>query len=76
MRFGTRNTMMRVVLATLAATTLIAGAALADSNVTLTGAGATFPYPIYSKWFDMYRDQTGVKINYCYAICTAAPGPG
>src|SRR6476661_2164950 len=34
------------------------------SNVTLTGAGATFPYPIYSKWFDMYRDSTGVQINY------------
>ena len=34
------------------------------SNVTLTGAGATFPYPIYSKWFDMYRESTGVQINY------------
>ena len=30
----------------------------------LTGAGATFPYPIYSKWFDVYEKQTGVKINY------------
>ena len=28
----------------------------AASNITLTGAGATFPYPIYSKWFDMYRE--------------------
>src|SRR5262245_41321608 len=34
------------------------------SNVTLTGAGATFPYPIYSKWFDMYKESTGVQINY------------
>ena len=34
------------------------------SNITLTGAGATFPYPIYSKWFDMYRESTGVQINY------------
>jgi phosphate transport system substrate-binding protein len=32
--------------------------------VTLTGAGATFPYPLYSKWFDMYREKTGVQINY------------
>jgi phosphate transport system substrate-binding protein len=31
---------------------------------TLTGAGATFPYPIYSKWFDMYKQKTGVEINY------------
>ena len=30
----------------------------------LTGAGATFPYPIYSKWFADYATRTGVKINY------------
>ena len=30
----------------------------------LTGAGATFPYPLYSKWFDVYNQKTGVKINY------------
>src|SRR5206468_9701227 len=30
----------------------------------LTGAGATFPYPIYSKWFSDYATNTGVKINY------------
>jgi phosphate transport system substrate-binding protein len=33
-------------------------------SVDLTGAGATFPYPLYSKWFDMYAKATGVKINY------------
>jgi phosphate transport system substrate-binding protein len=30
----------------------------------LTGAGATFPNPIYTKWFDEYNRQTGVRINY------------
>ncbi|MGI8496705.1 MAG: phosphate ABC transporter substrate-binding protein PstS [Gemmatimonadaceae bacterium] len=30
----------------------------------LTGAGATFPYPLYSKWFADYAAKTGVKINY------------
>jgi phosphate transport system substrate-binding protein len=30
----------------------------------INGAGATFPYPIYSKWFDEYRKATGVQINY------------
>ncbi len=30
----------------------------------LTGAGATFPYPIYSKWFDVYHQKTGVEIDY------------
>ncbi len=31
---------------------------------TLTGAGATFPNPIYTKWFDAYHKKTGVQINY------------
>jgi phosphate transport system substrate-binding protein len=46
--------------------TLGAGAApaVAAGQVNLTGAGATFPYPIYSKWFDMYHQKTGVQINY------------
>ncbi len=35
-----------------------------SSGVALTGAGATFPYPLYSKWFDAYASKTGVKINY------------
>lgn len=30
----------------------------------LTGAGATFPNPIYSKWFDAYNKKTGIEINY------------
>ena len=30
----------------------------------LTGAGATFPYPLYSKWFDVYHQKTGIEINY------------
>jgi phosphate transport system substrate-binding protein len=31
---------------------------------TLTGAGASFPAPIYTKWFDAYNKKTGVQINY------------
>jgi phosphate transport system substrate-binding protein len=31
---------------------------------SLTGAGATFPNPIYSKWFDSFNKKTGVQINY------------
>ena len=34
------------------------------AGADLTGAGATFPYPIYSKWFADYAAKTGVKINY------------
>ena len=39
-------------------------AAAKSGSVDLTGAGATFPYPLYSKWFDDYAAKTGVKINY------------
>ncbi len=54
---------VRSIAAALSATALFAGGASAQS-VDLTGAGATFPYPIYSKWFSDYAQQTGVKINY------------
>jgi phosphate transport system substrate-binding protein len=35
-----------------------------STSVDLTGAGATFPYPLYSRWFSEYAVKTGVKINY------------
>lgn len=33
-------------------------------STSLSGAGATFPYPLYSKWFNVHATQTGVKVNY------------
>jgi len=42
------------------ATTVFAVAAQAQ----ITGAGATFPYPIYAKWAEAYQKQTGVGLNY------------
>ncbi len=42
----------------------IAGAVLPAAAQDLTGAGATFPYPVYSKWFNDYAAKSGVKINY------------
>jgi phosphate transport system substrate-binding protein len=30
----------------------------------ISGAGATFPYPIYAKWADAYKKETGVGLNY------------
>jgi phosphate transport system substrate-binding protein len=35
-----------------------------SQGVNLNGAGATFPAPLYTKWFDEYNKLTGVKINY------------
>ncbi|HAV37952.1 MAG TPA: phosphate ABC transporter substrate-binding protein PstS [Massilia sp.] len=45
----------------VAAATLAAGAAQA---VNITGAGATFPYPIYAKWAEMYKAASGNGLNY------------
>jgi len=43
---------------------MAAGIAPAAQAQKLTGAGATFPNPIYSKWFDAYNKKTGIQINY------------
>ena len=54
---------VRSIATALSAVAFFAGTA-ATQSVDLTGAGATFPYPIYSKWFSDYAKSTGVKINY------------
>src|SRR5215813_2106549 len=42
-----------------------AGAGRADAQMLINGAGATFPYPIYSKWFDEYtKVDPSVRFNY------------
>ena len=53
--------MLQRFLATLAAALLIAGGAKAAN---ISGAGATFPAPIYAKWAETYRAGTGVGLNY------------
>ena len=55
-----------VRLRTLAAFVGLSSVTLAAhaQSVDLTGAGATFPYPIYSKWFSDYATKSGVRINY------------
>jgi phosphate transport system substrate-binding protein len=51
--------------AAAAATTFLAGGAAAQETVRLNGAGATFPYPIYSKWMLEYHTaHPAVEINY------------
>src|SRR5437870_12885459 len=41
------------------------GAAPAAAQRLVNGAGATFPYPIYSKWFDEYaKAERGTRFNY------------
>src|SRR5512147_1488201 len=47
------------------ACTLALGAGVAAQSLQINGAGATFPNPIYSKWFDEYNKKNpNVRINY------------
>jgi len=41
-----------------------ASLSLAASAADISGAGATFPYPIYAKWADAYKKLTGIGLNY------------
>src|SRR5881392_2274038 len=43
---------------------LSAGFATYSHAVDISGAGATFPYPIYAKWADTYKKETGSGLNY------------
>ena len=52
---------MRVALGALA----LIGAAMGQARANdISGAGATFPYPIYAKWAEAYKRQTGIGLNY------------
>jgi phosphate transport system substrate-binding protein len=53
-------TAKRTLVAAVSGVALAAAAQAAD----ISGAGATFPYPIYSKWADAYKQQTGIGLNY------------
>ena len=56
---------VKIKLSALLIATLGIGTALAASPVLINGAGATFPYPIYSKWFDVYSSvNPEVRFNY------------
>lgn len=56
---------MRRTAVLLAAVLALAVAVWAQGHLLITGAGATFPYPIYSKWFDVYHQQhPNIEFNY------------
>ncbi len=48
----------------ITATALMLAAANIAAAQTITGAGATFPFPIYAKWADEYKKSTNVSMNY------------
>jgi len=49
---------------TIAVAGFLAAAILPAAAMDISGAGATFPYPVYAKWADEYKKQTGVGLNY------------
>src|SRR5215469_14783357 len=51
-------------LRTIATAGFLAAAILPAAADDISGAGATFPYPIYAKWADAYKKETGVGLNY------------
>jgi phosphate transport system substrate-binding protein len=59
-------TQVRRVLAAAAAVALVGAVVLpaVAQGLTLNGAGATFPFPLYSKWSQVYAAEKGVQINY------------
>ena len=51
-------------LKTMVAAGLVAASTTVALAADITGAGATFPFPIYSKWADAYKKETGNGLNY------------
>ena len=56
--------MKSISIRTLAAALALAGAFTAASAQDVTGAGATFPAPLYARWAADYNKATGIRINY------------
>ena len=55
---------MKILKIAAAAGALAAATTIAAIAADISGAGATFPYPIYAKWADTYKKETGVGLNY------------
>jgi phosphate transport system substrate-binding protein len=56
-----RKFRLTTALGVLALASACSSVALADD---ISGAGATFPYPVYAKWAEAYKQQTGIGLNY------------
>src|SRR4051812_18253109 len=57
-----REETMRAIGAALTALRLTVGTAAYAADIS--GAGATFPYPVYAKWAEAYKQKTGNGLNY------------
>ena len=57
------NSKLKQLLIAIAASAAVAHAGVSHAG-NITGAGATFPYPVYAKWAEAYKAQTGAQMNY------------
>ncbi|RCS58115.1 phosphate ABC transporter substrate-binding protein PstS [Parvibium lacunae] len=55
---------MKALRVKLLAATVLGGMLAVAQATEITGAGASFPAPLYAKWADAYQKATGVKLNY------------
>lgn len=55
---------MRIMKKSVVLLTALGAVSVSASTHTITGAGASFPYPIYAKWAALYEKETGNKVNY------------
>jgi phosphate transport system substrate-binding protein len=56
--------MLKLLGAAMSAALMLAAATSAQAAGTISGAGATFPQPVYAKWAEEYKAQTGTSLNY------------
>src|SRR5215204_2029398 len=59
-----RREPVKLVASVIAAAAALATSSIAAVAIDISGAGATFPYPIYAKWADAYKKETGGGLNY------------
>src|SRR5512146_3032251 len=57
------NSKLKQLVLGIAAASAMAFAGISQAT-DITGAGATFPYPVYAKWAEAYKAQTGAGMNY------------
>ncbi|HET8926071.1 MAG TPA: substrate-binding domain-containing protein, partial [Candidatus Acidoferrum sp.] len=64
MTIPSRIAQVKARLGAALAAACLAGGAAAAGAMDISGAGATFPYPVYAKWAEAYKAKTGVAMNY------------
>ena len=54
---------MKLATTLMAVALAVATSSLSALAADISGAGATFPYPIYAKWADSYKKEEGIGLN-------------